>query len=82
MSDPCHPFAILLVPAPGAHPLVVASADTADRATIAFHAEWQRLMRERAQGEVSVRHRDPDRLPLLRVRLSEPAAPGPAAGET
>jgi hypothetical protein len=64
----------MLVPAPGAPPIVVASAADADQATMRFHAEFHRLRRDHVQGEVWVRRLDQDRPPMLRVTLSETAA--------
>ena len=68
----------MLVPAPGAPPIVVASAADADQATITFHQEVQRLTGDQVQGEVSVWCLDQDRQPMLRVTLRETAASGTA----
>ena len=50
--DPCHPFAIVLRADDGAAPLVLQSARDADEATVAFHAENQRLTQLRVVGDL------------------------------
>ena len=50
--DPRDPFAIVLRVDDVAAPVVLQSARDADRATVAFHAEKQRLTQRRVVGDL------------------------------
>jgi len=51
-TDPFEPFAIVLRTDDAAEPVVLQSARDADGATVAFHAEKQRLMKLRVVGDL------------------------------
>ena len=54
--DPLDPFAIVLRTDSAAAPVVLQSARDADRATVAFHAEKQRLQQRRVVGDLLLVH--------------------------
>ena len=67
-TDPRDPFAIVLRTDAAAAPVVLQSARDADRATVAFHAEKQRLQQRRVVGDLLLVHL-PDARTLLWERL-------------
>jgi hypothetical protein len=50
--DPLDPFADILRPRDATPPVILQSARDADQATIAFHAERQRLTQRRVEGDL------------------------------
>ena len=65
-------FTVVLANEATAEAVVLHSAPTADQATIAFHQARQRLIQDRAVGELVVVHHDEHARTLLR----EPLGPG------
>ena len=66
--DPRDPFAVMLRTHESAAPVILQSARDANRATIAFHAEKQRLMQRRVEGDLLLMHQQHART-LLREPL-------------
>ena len=66
--DPRDPFAIVLRAEDAAAPVVLQSARDADRATVAYQTEKQRLTQRRVVGELLLVHQQTART-LLREPL-------------
>ncbi len=62
-------FNVVLATAHPTQAVVLRSAPDADHATIAFHQERERLIQDRAVGELAVVHHDDAARTLLRERL-------------
>ena len=67
-------FNVVLATATPVTAVVLHSAPTADAATIAFHQERDRLVRDRVMGELQVVHHDDETRMVLRDPLSTGAA--------
>ena len=57
-SSRLHPFDVVLKPCVACEPVVLRTAHDADRATLAFHAEWQRLLNQEIAGELLLIYHD------------------------
>ena len=64
-----HPFDVQLQPCVACEPVVLRTARAADRATLAFHAEWQRLTEQQIAGELVLVYHDEEPRTLLRESL-------------
>jgi hypothetical protein len=63
-------FEIVLMPPSQEKPVPLRSTNDPDKATVAFHAELQRLKQERAQGELVVLQQGAEGTTLLRQPLT------------
>jgi hypothetical protein len=82
-QTPAQPrsFEVQLQPCVACEPVVLCTAPDADRATLAFHAERQRLITHQIPGELLVIRHDAAPHTLLRESLGETKAwIGPAPG--
>ena len=63
--DPIDPFAIVLRPVGATAPVVLQSAPDADKATVAFYTERQRLRHTHVVGDLLLVRQGQDARPLL-----------------
>jgi hypothetical protein len=70
MPRSLHTFEIVLLPPAHDKPVPLRTTNDADKATVAFHTELQRLKQERAKGELIVLQQGKDGSTLLRQPLS------------
>ena len=71
-----QPFEVQLQPCAACEPVVLCRAPDADRATLAFHAERQRLLTHRIPGELRVIRHNGTPHTLLREACWEPGGWG------
>ena len=64
-----HPFEVLLKPTNARTPVMLRTACDANRATLAFHAEWQRLTEQQIDGDLLLVYHDEQPRTLLRDSL-------------
>jgi hypothetical protein len=69
VSEPAPVFEIVLLPLSKEAPIPLRSTDNADKATMEFHEELQRLMKERVQGELVILQHGEQASALLRQPL-------------
>ncbi len=69
MPQPTHVFEIVLVPLAKEPPIPLVTTSDADKATIDFHTELQRLKKERVQGELIIIQQGEEPSALLRQPL-------------
>jgi hypothetical protein len=65
------PYQIIFKPTSDAQDVVLRQAATPDQATMAYHAERERLLTQGAAGELLVRRGSDDPQPMLRERFGE-----------
>jgi len=68
-TNPVDPFAIVLRQVGATEPVILLSAPDADRATVAFYSERQRLKHTRVAGDLLLVRQDQHGRPLLREAL-------------
>ena len=64
-----HPFAVQLQPCVACEPVVLRTAHDANRATLAFQAERERLTEQQIAGELLLVYHDEEPRTLLRESL-------------
>jgi hypothetical protein len=67
--DPYAPFEVAFAAVGAPEPVVLRSAPDADRATVVFHDEWERLKADRVVGELLLIYCDEEPRTLLREPL-------------
>lgn len=70
MPLPSQTFEIVLLPPAKEAPISLHSTSDADKATMDFHTELQRLRKERVQGELVILQRGEPASALLRQPLT------------